>query len=400
MGEPYAQQLAQKDAACREALAAWPDLEWDLPYDSAEEAFRNKAKLVVGGTTASPTLGILGTDGEGVDLRGCGLHEVCIQEALPELAAFVTRAGLTPYDVATDSGELKYLLLTCSSHAQLMLRFVLRSTAELFAIRGHLDSLHRAIPHLTVISANLQPERKAIIEGSTEVHLAGEPRLPMTVGPVNLFLPPRSFFQTNTEVAGGLYLQARHWLDDIAEERGMAPSVLDVLEPDIPETSELVVWDLYCGVGGFALSVAGPGRRITGVEVSPEAIEGAQDAADLVREMSPGAWPVRFLAGDALEFAREAAEQPHVVIVNPPRRGLGALAAWLESSRAEYVVYSSCNVASLLTDLEAMPSLRPIHARLFDMFPQTRHAEVMVLLRREWEVPQQLSAARIARARR
>jgi 23S rRNA (uracil747-C5)-methyltransferase len=29
-----------------------------------------------------------------------------------------------------------------------------------------------------------------------------------------------------------------------------------------------------------------------------------------------------------------------------------------------------------------MPSLRPVRARVFDMFPQTTHFEVMVLLER------------------
>ena len=401
MGVPYAQQLAAKDSECRAALAAWPRIEWSAPFVSEESHFRNKAKLVVSGTTQAPTLGILGPDGEGVDLRECGLYETEIIDVLPHFAAFITEAGLTPYDVASDTGELKYLLVTCSPHGELMLRFVLRSTAELFSLRGHLESLHRAIPNLTVVSANLQPERKAVIEGSTEIHLAGEMRLPMTVGPVNLFLPPRSFFQTNSEVAGALYLQARHWLDDIAEERGLSPSVMELFDDDDdPDDDELVIWDLYCGVGGFALSVVGISRHVTGVEVSEDAIDGARDAAELVREMSPRLWPVRFLAGDALEYAQAAVDHPHVVIVNPPRRGLAELAEWLESSRSEYVLYSSCNVTSLVKDLEAMPSLVPMKARMFDMFPQTSHCEVMVLLRRQWETPPQLSDARSARGRR
>jgi 23S rRNA (uracil747-C5)-methyltransferase len=47
-----------------------------------------------------------------------------------------------------------------------------------------------------------------------------------------------------------------------------------------------------------------------------------------------------------------------------------------------HVVYSSFNVESLARDLAAMPGLRPVAARLFDMFPQTTHHEVMVLLER------------------
>ena len=69
--------------------------------------------------------------------------------------------------------------------------------------------------------------------------------------------------------------------------------------------------------------------------------------------------------------------------MNPPRRGLGPeLCATLEASSVHTVVYSSCNAVSLARDLAAMPSLRPREIRVFDMFPQTEHYEVMVLLER------------------
>ncbi len=71
------------------------------------------------------------------------------------------------------------------------------------------------------------------------------------------------------------------------------------------------------------------------------------------------------------------------MVVNPPRRGIGDdLAGTLEASRVGRVLYSSCHVDSLARDLTAMPSLAPTRARVFDMFPQTVHAEVLVLLER------------------
>ncbi len=72
-----------------------------------------------------------------------------------------------------------------------------------------------------------------------------------------------------------------------------------------------------------------------------------------------------------------------MVIVNPPRRGIGAdLARRLEASDVRHVLYSSCNATTLAEDLAQMPSLRPRRARLLDMFPQTSHYEVLVLLER------------------
>ena len=69
--------------------------------------------------------------------------------------------------------------------------------------------------------------------------------------------------------------------------------------------------------------------------------------------------------------------------MNPPRRGIGAeLSGWLEDSGVRHVVYSSCNAESLARDLAAMPSLAPTRGRVLDMFPNTGHYEVIVLLER------------------
>lgn len=355
MGRPYPEQLAEKSRHCAELLDR-PGLEWLEPVPGQESGYRNKAKMVVGGTVEEPTLGILGPQGAGVDLRGCGVLTPGLRAVMPALAGFVTRARLTPYDVPARRGELKHLLLTEAPDGRIMLRFVLRSTESLPRIRKHLPALLTAEPPLTVVSANLLPEHKAVLEGAEEVPLAGPETLPVRAGDLVLHLLPRSFFQTNTEVAGALYRQAREWVEELA------PAAL---------------WDLYCGVGGFALHTAAPGRSVTGVELSPAAVRAAERARD------EAGVPARFVAGDATAFARDASTVPDLVIVNPPRRGLGAeLAGWLEESGVEHVVYSSCSAPSLARDLDAMPSLRPRRARLLDMFPQTAHYEVIVRLSR------------------
>lgn len=355
--QPYAVQLSGKQRHVADLLGERPDLDWLPPVASRESGFRNKAKMVVAGTAAEPTLGILDAVGHGVDLRGCGLYSAEMHAALPEVADFVTRAAIAPYDVPGRRGELKYVLLTESPDGELMLRFVLRSQEPVARIRKHLPSLLAALPQLVVVSVNLQPEHKAVVEGEREVLLTEQESLRMRVNGLDLHLRPQSFFQTNTEVAAALYRQARDWVADAA-----------------PASA----WDLYCGVGGFALHVADPDRDVTGIEVSPEAVASARLSsreADLPR--------VRFDAGDATAFALAATDHPDLVVVNPPRRGIGPeLAGWLEASEVRSVVYSSCHAPSLARDLAAMPSLRPRVARLLDMFPQTAHYELVTLLER------------------
>lgn len=163
---PYAEQLVAKEASTRAALADVPVAPtgpgWEDAAASREEGFRNKAKMVVGGTVEEPTLGILDPRGHGVDLRHCGLHEPGLHAALPVLADHVRRARLTPYDVPGRRGELKHLLVTISPDGELMVRWVLRSTEALPRLRKHLPWLLEQLP-VSVASANIQPEHKAVL---------------------------------------------------------------------------------------------------------------------------------------------------------------------------------------------------------------------------------------------
>ena len=145
----------------------------------AESAFRNKAKLVVAGRPGAVALGILDQAGRGVDLRECGLYEPGLAQTFPVLADLIDALGLEPYDVPTRRGQLKYLIVTHSPDDELMIRFVLRTAHEIPRIRKALPRLLEALPHIAVVSVNLQPEHKAILEGDTEILLTERSTLPM-----------------------------------------------------------------------------------------------------------------------------------------------------------------------------------------------------------------------------
>jgi 23S rRNA (uracil747-C5)-methyltransferase len=357
LGLPYAVQLLDKQRHVEELLGDRPELTWREPVGSPQLGFRNKAKMVVSGTIADPVLGILNPAGGGTDLRDCPLHTAGIRAALPVLARFVTIARLTPYDVPARRGELKHVLVTESPDGELMVRFVLRSQEPVARIRKHLPALREALPALTVASVNLQPEHKAILEGDREILLTEQETLTMRVAGLDLHLRPQSFFQTNSAMAAELYERGRTWVAEIGPRS---------------------VWDLYCGVGGFALAVAGPDVEVTGIEVSGEAVASARLSAT-----EAGLPRVCFETGDATAHAVGAATPPDLVVVNPPRRGIGPdLSAWLEESGVRHVLYSSCHAQTLARDLAAMPSLRPVRAQLLDMFPNTGHYEVLTLLER------------------
>ena len=169
----YTAQVQAKQEHARALLANYPQLQWLDPVTSAEAGFRNKAKLVVGGSAKNPTLGIVDyRTGASTDLGECPLYMEPIQVAIPVLRELIQRAGLTPYDISNRRGELKNILVTASAAGELMVRFVLRSKKLLVPIRRQMDWLQERLPNLAVLSVNLLREPVARVEGDEEIILS------------------------------------------------------------------------------------------------------------------------------------------------------------------------------------------------------------------------------------
>ncbi|EOI5796303.1 23S rRNA (uracil(747)-C(5))-methyltransferase RlmC [Cronobacter dublinensis] len=357
--QPLDTQLADKMTDLRALLAELPVGDWCAPVSGPEQAFRNKAKMVVSGSVEKPLLGMLHRDGTPVDLTECPLYPASFYAVFAALKPFIARAGLTPYNVARKRGELKYLLLTESTlDGGLMLRFVLRSTTKLEALRAALPALLAQLPQLRVVTANIQPVHMAIMEGDEEIWLTAQQALAENFNGVPLWIRPQSFFQTNPTVASALYAAARDWVRALPVNH---------------------MWDLFCGVGGFGLHCATPEMTLTGIEIAPEAIASASASAQQL-----GLHNVHFQALDSTDFATGQQAVPDLVLVNPPRRGIGeVLCDYLSRMAPQYIIYSSCNARTMAKDIKQLPGYRIARVQLFDMFPHTAHYEVLTLLVRQ-----------------
>lgn len=190
----------------------------------------------------------------------------------------------------------------------------------------------------------------------------GEAQLPERLGELELRISPQAFFQTNTEMAEVLY--------------GIAASQAGL------EGYERV-YDLYCGTGTIALTLAARAGELWGIEVLPEAVADATAAA-----RRNGIGNARFLLGDARlalpELLRQAG-RPDVVVLDPPRAGLSQkVVRRVIEAQPKRIVYVSCNPTTLAPNAaqlsEAGWRLRTVQP--VDMFPQTHHVECVALLDR------------------
>jgi 23S rRNA (uracil1939-C5)-methyltransferase len=134
--------------------------------------------------------------------------------------------------------------------------------------------------------------------------------------------------------------------------------------------------DLYAGVGLFSAVLSREFERVIAVESSP------QSSADLVYNVPENVKAVR---ATVEEYLRKSHLRADLVVVDPPRGGLGErVARSIAELQAPAVTYVSCDPATLARDLVVLlaAGYRVEQAHLVDLFPQTFHLETVVHLRR------------------
>ncbi len=190
----------------------------------------------------------------------------------------------------------------------------------------------------------------------------GEEQLPERLGELELRISPEAFFQTNTEMAELLYGVIGEYAALQGWER---------------------VYDLYCGIGTIALTLAPRAAELWGIELVEQAVADAIATAR-ANEVTNA----RFFAGDArlalAELARRAG-RPDVLVVDPPRAGLSRkVVRRIIEAAPKRIVYVSCNPTTLAPNAAELGQAgwRLERVRPLDMFPHTHHVECVALLER------------------
>jgi 23S rRNA (uracil1939-C5)-methyltransferase len=165
----------------------------------------------------------------------------------------------------------------------------------------------------------------------------------------------------------GAFFQVNRWLVDALVESVTAGH------------SGKIAWDLFAGVGLFARRLTAGFERVIAVESAPPAVSALEANLRGTTGTAVRAATLDFLRGV------KPGERPDLVVVDPPRTGLGAeIATLLAAVAAPALVYVSCDPATLARDLRALiaSGYQVASVTLADLFPQTFHLETVVQLRR------------------
>jgi len=162
----------------------------------------------------------------------------------------------------------------------------------------------------------------------------------------------------------------------------MLEKMIQAARTFLKPTKELRLFDLYCGYGLFALSLAEECRDVVGAEVSPASIASA--VANARRQKVSN---VRFLLTDineeTVERIMHSARPGDLVLLDPPRKGTAeGVIERIASYHPARVVHIVCAIDLLSQELKRWQrsGYKPIRAMPLDMFPGTSAVETMLLL--------------------
>lgn len=329
---PYGPQVEHKQNVLKRLLAGFDTLRWSEPLLAEPWHYRHRARLSVTHDAAgAPQVGFKSAHSHAVvPVPACPVLDERLQPLLRALPQWLARLPhwqrVREIIIAVDAGGR----IAVSLETQPALARADRDLLEVLAAEAHIvfgeatESLRYAIPS----------------QG------------------IDFQFGPRDFTQVNPGINDQLVARCLDWLEPGGDDH---------------------IADFFCGLGNFSLALAQRAGCVVGVEsVAAMVARAGGNAARL------GLSNVRFVQADLFAEALVLPAGINKAVLDPPRAGAKELCRHLAKTRIERLVYVSCNPQTLARDLGILVEggLKVSRASLVDMFPQTGHSEVVVLLER------------------
>lgn len=356
----YSDECAVKEQKVRDAVERIGGIDTVIkPIIAADktDGYRNKAQLPVGRDKfGNVNIGFYAFHSHRIiDCDNCALQPKIFNEVIKVTREFIALTNASVYDEKTRKGRLRHLYIRLGEVTdELMVCYVVNGNG----LKGEdilIKMLRERIPNLKTVVFNSNRENTNVVLGAKNRVAYGSGYITDILCGLKFKISPFSFWQVNRAQAEKLYSKAR-------EYAGL--------------TGNEVLLDLYCGTGTIGLSMAKDCKKLIGVEIIEDAVRDAEkNAAE--NEITNA----EFICSDAESAAKKLEEnglKPDVIIVDPPRKGIGEeLVKTIVKMNPERVVYVSCDPATLARDLKFFDEYgyKTEEVTPVDMFPRTAHCE-------------------------
>ncbi len=340
-----------------EELDIRPTMGMDNPYN-----YRNRAQMPVGYDEDGVMVGFYSMNSrELVNVTDCEVQYEEINKVVNHAVDLLDDYKVFAYAPKTKKGTARHIVVRRGYRTgEIQVTFVLanKDFKKMYSLA--LD-LMKYCPEVKSVYVNYNSDDTHEIFGPDMIKVAGEDFITDRLGKFKFNLSPRAFYQLNPEQTVKLYNQVKY-------------------AASLTETEKVV--DAYCGVGTIGQWVADQASEVRGVDITRAAIIDAKANAKL-NNIDNTYYAVGKAESIVPKWANEGFK-PDVVIVDPPRTGMGPeLIEMLKRVQPKRIVYVSCNPSTLAKNLkELTKKYRVDYIQPIDMFPQTSHVEAVVRLTR------------------
>ena len=376
----YSAQLDFKTGLVRDCLRKIGGIETEvLPTVKSEQpyGYRNKLQMPIGVDKDENT--VVGFYAERshriVPTNTCAIHPEWSEKLIAVVKRYASECKVSGYDEERKTGSLRHIVAREIGGKMLI---TLVSATKLSTIGAFSEMLSEIFEEYSLY-LNINAEDTNVILGK-EFHLIhGSGFFQATEQGICYEAGPQTFLQVNENIRGKLYEAALKTVTGDGDE---------------------VVIDAYSGGGLLTAMVAKKAVRAYGIELEKE----ASLCADSLKQKN-GLDNMTNICGYVEEELAKVIEKEKGeklrLILDPPRSGIhrSVLKALIESG-IEKLTIISCNPATLARDLGILTgylvengnelvkgdgngAYEIVSVQPYDMFPQTKHVETLVVLQRK-----------------
>lgn len=211
-----------------------------------------------------------------VHIEECHLQSKQSNEILSFVRNFANQNNLTAYDSKTREGYLRNLVIREGKFTNETLVNLVTSNSNPELMKTLTNELLKSFPNITTVLNNINSRQSQVAIGEVEIIYHGDGFIHEKIDEQIYQISANSFFQTNSFQTVKLYNIVRMYAE--------------IKESDI-------VYDLYCGTGTIALSIAPFVKKVIGVELEKSSITNANKNPSQKIIVDDNSEPINIISG-------------------------------------------------------------------------------------------------------
>ena len=351
-----------------------------LPTEGSEKQFgyRNKLQLPVQHTADGELIGFYSENSHRVvDIVDCPINPAWTKDVIAAFREFMSSTGTKGYEETAKSTRLKEITVKEINDNLIIVAVI---TDEKGFDKEALETvLKNRLKQRFSLFVNINDKKSNVIYGEKFIKLSGENEISGEMLGIKYKTGVLSFMQVNPLVTEKLYGAVAAFIGDNCK----------------------TVIDAYSGAGLMSALVAKKAEKVVGIEIIKEAVEKANELDfenGLENKVINYCGKCEDLLPKIIDEEKEKCGRLGLIL-DPPRKGCDkAVINAVKTAEPDIIVYVSCMPSTLARDIGLLVGTlteedgKIVKAKNydsaynvdfikgFDMFPQTKHVETLVVL--------------------